>query len=92
MTDVVKTKQHSETDIIMSPVWGLQLSDYAPKARTQLFDIHDSAEVTLEKLLKLPVTNGWGVDAICINKAKQYNVQWEDFSRYCMQKFKTYYP
>lgn len=70
MTDVTDSQQHNETDVVMAAEWALQLSDYAPKARTQLFDIHDTADVMLEKLLQLPSTNGWGIDAICIDKAK----------------------
>lgn len=53
MTDVTDSQQHNETDVVMAAEWALQLSDYAPKARTQLFDIHDTADVMLEKLLQL---------------------------------------
>ncbi len=43
MTDVTESQQHNETDVVMAAEWGLQPPDYAPKARTQLFDIHDTA-------------------------------------------------
>jgi len=49
MTDVTDSLQHNETDVEMAAEWDLQPSDYAPKARTQLFDIHDAADVMLEK-------------------------------------------
>ncbi|ELH6528201.1 hypothetical protein Q9K56_004222, partial [Escherichia coli] len=49
MTDVTESQQHNETDVVMAAEWGLQPPDYAPKARTQLFDIHDTADVMLEK-------------------------------------------
>ncbi|HBC5305121.1 TPA: hypothetical protein KE776_004470 [Escherichia coli] len=79
MTDVTESQQHNETDVVMAAEWGLQPPDYAPKARTQLFDIHDTADVMLEKLLQLPSTNGWGIDAICITKVKEYSMKWDDF-------------
>ena len=79
MTDVTDIKSYNETDVVMAPEWELQPPDYAPKARTQLFDIHDTADVMLEKLLQLPSTNGWGIDAICINKVKEYSMKWDGF-------------
>ncbi len=47
MTDVTDSLQHNETDVVMAAEWDLQPPDYAPKARTQLFDIYDTADVML---------------------------------------------
>lgn len=92
MTDVTDNQQHNETDVVMAVEWDLQPPDYAPNARTQLFDIHDAADAMLEKLLQLTSTNDWGIDAICINKVKEYSMKWDDFLLSCTKEFKIYYP
>ncbi|HAS63707.1 MAG TPA: hypothetical protein DCS35_14775, partial [Vibrio sp.] len=64
--------------IDMAAEWGLQEpANYAPPARTQLFDLKEPAEQVLQKLLAFHDEEGWGIDAFILERPKAKEQGWE---------------
>ncbi|MDU1754636.1 MAG: hypothetical protein E6816_08370 [Citrobacter sp.] len=79
MSEIMELNQTRNAVITMSSEWDIHPSPYAPLAKTQLFDIAEQVESVLEKVLKLPSSDGWGIDVAYIRNPKPLEISHDEY-------------